>query len=155
MISDIKIYDSNLINYVSVDDLSYPVQKFEWAYPIVGDTIRRPFSAGRHDTRKSVEDMTIDMEGEILGATTSDYWAKRKALAAVVLPLPEQIAAVYRHSRIIITLDDSTVYHADVQLASYAMPLATTGAPTISPFMLSWECNAGYWSSSLGAPTRL
>lgn len=153
MITSIKLYDAQKLTYVDLDDLSLPLQKFSWEYPIVGDTLGRPFSAGRHDTRKTVNFMTLDAEGEILGSSTSDYWSKRKGLCNVALPRAAQ--TVYRHSYIEITLDDSTTYHADLQLASFSIPLAATGAPTVSPFMLSWEVNVGYWLNSMGAAAYL
>jgi hypothetical protein len=133
-------------SFVSLDEFPYPCQKLTWAYPVVGDTVARPFSAGRWDTRKSVEVMTIDVEGEIVTNTTSDYWIARKTLAAFVLPQKIQIPSIYRHSQIRMQIDgDTENYIADVQLTSYAIPLAATGSPTVSPFMFSWECNMAYW----------
>ena len=155
MITKIEVWDANKISSVELDTLTYPLQKFSWEYPMAGDTIPRPFSAGRHNSRKSVGYMTLDCEGEILGSSTSNYWANRKALVTKVLPARIQTPSVYRHSYIELTLDDSTIYHADLQLASYSIPLAATGAPTISPFMFSWEINEGYWLDALGAAALL
>ena len=155
MITKIEVWDANHISSVELDTLTYPLQKFAWEYPIVGDTIPRPFSSGRHDTRKSVGYMTLDCEGEILGSSTSNYWVNRKALVAKILPARAQTPSVYRHSYIEVTLDDSTKYHADLQLTSYSVPMTTTGAPTISPFMFSWEINVGYWLSDSGVATLL
>jgi len=133
-------------SYVALDEFPYPCQKLEWSYPIVGDTVPRPFSAGRYDTRRSVDVMTIDVEGEIVTNTTTEYWNARKALVAVVLPAKAQIPSINRHSAIKMQLDgDSEIYWAEVQLTSYSIPLAASGSPTVSPFMFSWECNFAYW----------
>ena len=155
MISDIKLWDSQHLTYVSLDDLNYPLQKFEWAYPVVGDNQPRPFTGGRHNSRKSVSYMTLDCEGEILGSSTSDYWTKRKALAYCALPKAIQASNIYRHSFMEITLDDGSSYHADLQMASYSIPLSASGAPTVSPFMFSWEINEGYWSDVYGSLVQL
>jgi hypothetical protein len=151
----IKVWDANHINGVALDDLTYPLQKFDWAYPIIGDDIQRPFSAGRWDTRKSVGSMEITCEGTIVAASTSDYWVKRKALVACVLPEMTQSPAIWKHSSLEITPDDGYTYLADVQLSSYAIPVAALGSPTISPFMFSWTCNLGYWTDASGSAVRL
>jgi len=158
MITSIHVYDANLLNSIELDEFPYPLNvSFKWDYPISGDTIQRPFSAGRHDTRQSVQFMTIDCEGEIVETTTTAYWTSRKALVECVLPTMVQPAGLYRHSQIRLVIDgDATVYTADVQLTSYSIPLTTDGAPTVSPFMFSWTCNLGYWTnSSTGDPVRL
>jgi len=148
VITEFLVYNAAGVTTVSLDTLTYPCQKLTWEYPIVGDSMQRPFSAGRHDSRKNVGMMTIDVEGEIVTNSTSSYWTARKALVSCVLPLKVQTPTVYRHSAIRMVIDgDSDHYWADVQLTSYSIPLATTGAPTVSPFMFSWECNAGYWTS--------
>jgi len=153
MITKIELWDAANLGYVELDTLTYPLQKFSWEYPIVGDDVQRPFSAGQYDTRKSVGSMTIDCEGEIVQTTTTLYWTARKALVAKVIPLYSQIS--YNHSTIKLTLDgDSQVYIAQVVLSSYSIPLAATGAPTISPFQFSWTCNKGYWLAN-GTPVLL
>ena len=146
MITKFRVWDANVLHSVDLDEFPYPCQKLAWEYPIVGDTINRPFSSGRHNTRRSVNMMTIDVEGEIVTNSTSDYWNARKALVSTVLPEPVQTPSVYRHSIIYMQIDgDTNWYSAEVQLSSYSIPLATTGAPTVSPFMFSWECNHAYW----------
>ena len=150
MITAFRLYgaEDNASDYVDLDDLTYPCQKLTWEYPVVGDTINRPFSSGRHNTRRSVNMMTIEVEGEIFTNSTSAYWSARKALVAKVLPLPVQVPSLYRHSVLRMQIDgDTDWYMAEVQLSSYSIPLATTGAPTVSPFMFSWECNAAYWTN--------
>jgi len=149
VITDFRVYNANFVyfnDYVTLDDLTYPCQKLTWEYPIVGDSQPRPFTAGRHDSRKNVGVMTLDVEGEIFTNTTTNYWIARKALARLVLPPAVQTPSIYSHSILRMQIDgDTTWYRADVQLTSYSIPLAATGAPTVSPFMFSWECNFGYW----------
>jgi hypothetical protein len=159
MISLIRITDADELFtglLLDEDNSPYPIQKFEWTYPIVGDDIPRPFSAGRHDTRKSADAMTIDCEGEILETTTTLYWSSRKALLSRVLPKREQAFDTYRHSLLEIKVDgDTETYHADVQLTSFAIPIAATGSPTVSKFMFSWSVNFGYWKNAAGEAVLL
>jgi hypothetical protein len=150
MITLIEVWDAQNLNFVELDEFPYPLNsKLSWEYPIVGQDIPRPFSAGRHNSRKSVDVMTIDCEGEIVENTTSGYWSSRKALVACVLPPLVQPFGVYRHSTIKLKVDgDNTIYFAEVQLASFSIPLAADGSPTVSPFMFSWTCNKGYWTNA-------
>ena len=146
MITSIAIYDALGLGSVGLDAFPYPLQEFSWQYPIIGDTVAKPFAAGRWDTRQSADAMTITCEGTIVENTTTAYWTSRKALLAKVLPAFAQDANTYRHSHIRMVLDgDATVYYADVQLSSFAVPVAATGSPTVSPFQFNWTCNFGYW----------
>lgn len=156
MITLLRIWDAYDFNVVQLDEDNgpYPVKKFTWEYPMVGDDIQRPFTAGRYDTRKSVGSMTIDMEGVILATSTAAYWTSRKALLNVVLPPIDQ--TIYKHSTIEMQIDgDPNSYHADVQLSSFSIPLSAEGSPTVSPFMFSWTCNAAYWKDSSQIAVRL
>ena len=148
MITSLLLYDPFLVGYVSLDEFPYPVQEFTWTYPVVGDDVQRPFAAGRYNTRKSADAMTITCEGEIVETTTALYWTSRKALVAKVLPDYVQASTAYRHSHIRMVLDgDTDTYYADVQLSSFAIPVAAKGSPTVSPFQFNWTCNLGYWTS--------
>jgi hypothetical protein len=153
MITSIYIWDAANLSGVELDTLTYPLQKFSWEYPIVGDDVMRPFASGQYDTRKSVGSMTIDCEGTIVTNSTTDYWTARKALVAKVLPLADQIS--YNHSTLKLKVDgDTQEYIAEIVLSSYSIPLASTGAPTISEFQFSWTCNKGYWLAN-GSPVLL
>jgi hypothetical protein len=157
MITLLRVYDPLLLGYVSLDDFPYPVSGFSWEYPIVGDDVQRPFAAGRYNSRKSADAMTITCEGNIVENTTTAYWTSRKALVSKVIPDYAQGPTTYRHSHLRMQIDgDTDTYYADVQLSSYAVPLSTTGAPTVSPFQFNWTCNLGYWSSlTYGTPAKL
>jgi hypothetical protein len=133
-------------NGLELDTLTYPLQLLTWAYVMAGDDISRPFTSGRYNTRKSVNHMTIDCEGEIIATTTTAYWQARKSLVAAVIPAQEQPFGTYHHSILNMKLDDSaSIYVANVVLSSYSIPLAAKGSPTVSPFQFSWTCNEGYW----------
>ena len=157
----IKIVNAPNNHEIFMDEFPYPLQKFDWTYSIVGDDVPKPFSAGNYDTRKNVGPMTIDMEGEIVESSTTAYWSRRQALLQDVVPNHDQPAGTTRHSQLIIKLDNwggsgGQQFSADVQLSSFSIPIAAKGSPTISPFMFSWTCNAGYWTNtSTGILTRL
>lgn len=139
---------------IELDDLIYPLNKFSW-YPELGNS-RFPKSnaPGSWKTRSRTQTMTIEISGAILGSTTAEYWTRRKALAAKIIPPPDDPAyPEFDHTRFIATFDgDATVYYADCILTSNIGALESTGAPTVSEFELMFECREGYWTAGLGGP---
>jgi hypothetical protein len=90
----------------------------------------------------------------ILADTTSQFWTRRKALAAKIIPPPDDPPyPEYDHVRFIAQFDgDGNTYYADAVLRSNIGALEVTGAPTIQEFELMFECRAGYWTNGLGGP---
>jgi hypothetical protein len=89
--------------------------------------------------------MSINMEGHILGDSTSDYWTNRKELLGVVIPDPTYLHLYRFHSRVDVKIDgDTETYYAYVILKDYEVPLEAL-YPTVTPFQFQWENVFGYW----------
>jgi hypothetical protein len=137
---------------IELDTLVYPLQKFSWTYEITNSKFGKTNSSGCWKTRSRVQTMTIELNGEILSDSTSQFWTRRKALMAKAIPPPTDAAyPEYDHTRFIATFDgDGTTYYADGILISNIGALEATGAPTVQAFQLTYECRDGYWTAGLG-----
>lgn len=147
MLSLIRIYKAGLGSDIVVNELTgvlkYPVRRFEWTQPTRGDDLPKLATAGMHDRYKDVEAMAIEMEGDILGNETDDYWVNRKALLAVVIPTNDHIYRYHGHLQIKLDGDGET-YWCNVDLDEYDAPLEAF-YPTRTPFLFQWTNNFGYW----------
>jgi hypothetical protein len=100
---------------------------------------------GQHPRFSDVEVMSINMEGHILGNSTTDYWVNRKELLAVVIPNPAYLHLYRYHHRLDIKIDgDSETYYSYVILKEHEEPMSTDGY-SVSPFQFQWENVFGYW----------
>lgn len=137
---------------LEMDTLLYPLFKFGWTYETSGSQFPRSNSPGSWKTRSRVQHMTIEMNGVILADTTAQFWTRRKALAAKIIPPPVDAPyPEYDHVRFIAQFDgDGTTYYADAILRSNIGALEVTGAPTIQEFETMFECRNGYWTAGLG-----
>jgi hypothetical protein len=146
----VDLYASSL----ELDDLSYPLFKFGWTPELGESSFPKSNSSGSWATRSRVQSMTIECNGVILADTTSQFWTRRKALAAKIIPPPDDPPyPEYDHVRFIAQFDgDGNTYYADAVLRSNIGALEVTGAPTIQEFELMFECRAGYWTNGLGGP---
>lgn len=147
MLTQIKFWDAGLVNSVQVNEFTfpfyYPVERFIWHQPTRGDDLPVMEGAGKHDRYSDVDALPLEMEGHFLTDTTTQYWEKRKALMAILVPNNDH---VYRyHSHVQIKLDgDSETYWANLTLKDYDAPLEAN-YPTVTPFHFQWEINFGYW----------
>jgi hypothetical protein len=123
---------------------NYPVEEFIWHTPTRGESPRNLQSGGGHFHKSYADPMPIEMQGHLLADSTSEYWTRRKALLAVIVP---DIDPVYRfHSVIQMQLDgDGNVYYANVILKDYDIPLIAN-YPTVTAFQIQWEAPVGYWT---------
>lgn len=136
--------DDNFIEQLELDTLVYPLQKFSWPYETDGAEIGKMQSPGRHSWHKFVRNLPIDLEGEILADSTSQFWTRRKALLEKIIPEPT--GTVYDPVKFRMTVDgDSNVYYAFCVLESMVGALTASGSPTVSEFMLGFSCRFGYW----------
>lgn len=139
----------NYAGTTELDTLLYPLQRFSWEYVTSGYAARKPYGAGRWKTRRDVEYMTIQVGGEILASSTSEYWTRRKALMTDIIPPPTN--EDYDHVKFLLTVDgDATQYYAMCILDQNLGALESDGSPTVSAFELSFECREGYWKSVSG-----
>jgi len=153
MLTSVILRDAFSINSITVNDATYPLNKFDWNQDMVGDDLRRMDGPGRHLNYKHPETLPISMEGHILADSTSAYWTARKALLAVVIPDPIQTTAI--HGTIRIQIDgDTEVYYVEVVLKDWAIPLEAL-YPTVTPFMFQWESFTGYWNKLSGGIGRI
>lgn len=143
----VRISDPLNINHVDLDEFPYPLQKFDWDYNFVGDTQSKQQSFGRWDTTNRVEVLNIHSEGEIVENTVANYWTSRLALTDIVVPDP--IQTVKKNCKIVIELEGhtGTQYFANCQIVQQSIPVAALGSPTVSPFMMEFTCNKGYWTN--------
>lgn len=138
---------------LEMDTLLYPLFKFGWTYGTGNSQFPKSNSPGSWKTRSRVQVMTIEMNGVILADTTSQFWTRRKALAAKVIPPPTDAAyPEYDHVRFIAQFDgDGNTYYADAILISNIGALdVAVQSPTVEEFELMFECRDGYWRNGLG-----
>ena len=138
---------------LELDTLLYPLFKFGWTYETANSQFPKSNSSGSWKSRSRVQTMTIECNGVILADTTSQFWTRRKALAAKIIPPPDDAAyPEFDHVRFSALFDgDGTTYYSDAILTSNIGALEVTGAPTIQEFQLTFESRDGYWRS--GSPT--
>jgi len=143
MLTSVVLKDAASINSITVNNATYPLEKFDWGPDLIGDDLRKMDGPGRHFNFKHVETMPITMEGHILADSTSAYWTARKALLAIVIPDYTQVIPI--HGTINIVLDgDAETYFTRIILKSSDVPLQAL-YPTVTPFMFQWESFDGYW----------
>ena len=141
----------NYTSQVELDTLIYPLFKFGWTPELNSGEFPKTNSSGSWKSRSKVDAMTIEMNGAILADTTSDFWTRRKALVAKLVPPPTFVGTELDHVRFAATFDgDGTTYYADCILQSNIGALEATGAPTIQEFQTMFTCRDGYWRS--GSP---
>jgi hypothetical protein len=142
----IDAYASSL----ALDDLVYPLSKFEFPPIMEGSKIGKQQNPGRWPTRRYVREMDITIEGRILATDTSDYWVKRKALMVKAVPDPTNTA--YDPIRIDLVIDgDGNTYTAQCSLESLGGALdVALASPQMSEFQLQYSCSAGYWTGPGG-----
>lgn len=147
MLQSIVFWNAGLALSIAVNEFTYPfyypVHRFVWDQPTRGDDLPNMEKPGRHPRYSDVDAMPVTMEGHFLTNNTTEYWQKRKALMAILVP---QNYHGYRyHSRVHIKLDgDSETYWADLTLKDYDAPLEAN-YPTVTPFQFQWEADYGYW----------
>lgn len=129
---------------LELDDLNYPLQKFDWSYQMEGAEIGKMQAPGRHNWRKDVRYLPIDLEGEILANTTTEFWDKRKALMQKVIPAFDNIEPNPVKFRLQVD-GDSNFYYAFCVQETNVGALEATGAPTVQEFQLGFSCRFGYW----------
>lgn len=140
---------------LELDTLLYPIFKFGWTYETSNTPFQKSNSSGSWKTRSRVNAMTIECNGVILADTTSQFWTRRKALAAKVIPPPNDAAYPNKdHVRFIAQFDgDGNTYYADAILVSNIGALdVAVNSPTVEEFELTFECRDGYWTNGLGGP---
>lgn len=139
---------------LELDTLLYPLFKFGWTYETSNTGFPKSNSSGSWKTRSRVQTMTIECNGVILADTTAQFWTRRKALAAKIIPPPDDAPyPEYDHVRFIAQFDgDGNTYYTDAILKSNIGALEVTGAPTIQEFELMFESRDGYWTNGLGGP---
>ena len=148
MYTSIKIYEAGpapasiVVNELT-PPLNYPVEVFNWTDPTRGDPIPKMQAAGRHDRYSDIDSMLINMQGHIMGDTTTEYWTMRKALLAIVIPKPGHLFRY--HGTIEIQLDgDAETYWCNVTLEDRDTPTEAL-YPTVTPFQFQWTNEFGYW----------
>lgn len=152
MLTSVRIWNaplsaSCLLNEVS-PAVNYPITDFTWTQPTKGDPLPKMEEAGQHPRFSDVDVMALNMEGDIVGNNTSDYWTVRKALLAVVIPNPSYQHLYRHHSRIDVKFDgDGETYYAYVILKDHEEPMSTAQWCS-TPFQFQWECVFGYWRRS-------
>lgn len=148
MLTSVKIWNAPLTLVCElnrVDPVRFPIKVFEWDEPTKGNPIPKMEVPGQHDRYNPIDAMNINMEGDIVGTTTAEYWVNRKELLAVVIPDFED-SQIYRyHSHIQIKLDgDNETYYANVILKTRSTPMRAL-YPTVTEFQFQWENPYGYW----------
>ena len=132
---------------LELDTLLYPLRRFSWEYQMDGDNVPKTQQAGSWKAPKFVSSLPIEMEGTILADTTSEFWTRRKALLAKVIPAFANV--IFDHVKFLLTVDgDAEVYYAFAVLEQSVGALEVTGSPTISDFQLMFNCREGYWRKS-------
>jgi hypothetical protein len=128
---------------------NYPVEEFIWHNSTRADSPPNLQAQGGHYHHAYLDPMSIEMRGHILSTDTSDYWVKRKALLAAVVPLPTDSGRYT--GKISMQIDgDSSTYYANVILKDWDIPLQAL-YPTVTAFQIQWENPFGYWRTTAGA----
>ena len=147
MLTSVKIWKAGLAQSVILNEITptvkFPIHDFTWSQPTRGDALPKMESPGQHDRYSDIDAMALNMEGDIVGSTTTEYWTNRKELLACVVPAKEH---VYRyHSHIQIKIDgDSETYWCNVTLEEWEAPMRAL-YPTVTEFQFQWSNPYGYW----------
>ena len=148
MLTSVRIWNAGLTLSVILNEINpvkYPITDFVWTQPTKGDPIPKMEVPGQHDRKSQVDVMAINMEGDIVGDTTENYWVRRKELLAVVIPDFEDSQIFRYHSHIQIKIDgDSETYWANLTLKDYEVPMRAL-YPTVTEFQFQWDNPYGYW----------
>jgi len=148
MLSMVRIWNAPLSSSCLLNETNpvrFPVKGFTWTQPTKGDALPKMEEPGQHFRFSDVDVMALNMEGDIVGNSTSDYWVNRKELLAVVIPQPSYLHLYRFHSRLDVKVDgDSETYYCYVILKEHEEPMSTAGY-SVSPFQFQWENVFGYW----------
>ena len=155
MIDLIKIYKADGITSITVnDDVSYPVEMFNWTPTMIGDDLPHLQGPGRFPNYKEVEAMPIEMEGHIKANTPELYWTARKALLNIVIPDFNQTFGWHGYVEFQ-AADTTTLYRQKVHVVHWEVPIEAL-YPTVTPFRFEWEGLDGYWTDKgTGLPAKL
>ena len=91
MLTMVKIWNAPLSSSCLLNETNpvrFPVKGFTWTQPTKGDPLPKMEEPGQHARFSDVDVQALNMEGDIVGNSTSDYWVNRKELLAVVIPNP-------------------------------------------------------------------
>lgn len=139
------------LDTIDSNGVGFPLDVFSWHPEMDGSDIGKMQAPGRWPWRKVVRNMPITVEGTILARTTTEYWSQRKALMAKCFPSPTN--TLYDPVKFELVVDgDANTYYAFCVLedAAGALDTQSTRSPTVSKFMLSYSCRAGYWTGPTG-----
>lgn len=149
MLTSVRIWNAPLTTSCLLNEVTpavkFPVTAFTWSQPTKGDPLPKMEEPGQHLRFSDVDVMALNMEGDIVGNNTSDYWVNRKELLTVVIPDPDYSHLYRYHSHIQIKVDgDSETYWCNVTLKDHEEPLSTVQWCS-TPFQFQWENVFGYW----------
>lgn len=124
------------------------VSTFSTAIVLKGQPLPVLNESGRADTHAPIDMMVITFAGRIYGTSDSDYWTRRLALAAALLP--DQGENVdYLHGRLSVTAPNGTSMYADYHTVGWE-PMFDTEAPKVGPYKVTLEVPYGYWRNASG-----
>jgi hypothetical protein len=138
MIFNTITYYDNDGNSIAIGDTVYPAQDFSMKVYQVNSPVKKTQSPGRFPSFSYPEFREINIAGEILGDSASDYNTKVRALKAVVNPARRTFATARRHGTLIMTFfGDATIYGAYVIVDQFETPKEAL-YPSVGPYTITW-----------------
>ena len=118
-------------------------------HPIVRrDASRKLEESGQWDAPGDVTAMAITADALISGTSDSDYWTRRAALMAVLLPNQgSQLENV--NGTAYVTFSGQSEVYAPIALESLSPPI-TVDIPHATAFHVEWVNDYGYWRAVSG-----
>lgn len=122
---------------IALGDTTYPAQDFTMDVYQINDAVKKVQFPGRWATFSYPEYREINVAGEILGDSASDYNTKASAMrSAIQVPYKTQTAR--RHGTLSMTFfGDGNTYSAYVILSSLKTPV-TAQYPSVGSYSVSW-----------------
>jgi hypothetical protein len=121
------------------------VSDFTWSQRMVGDSPKKLQTHGNWPSFRDVSVMELQMEGVIVGADPTDYWAQRQALIKAAVPPPGYSRAFYEHGTLQMVLPGVGTASCLVNLVDWASPMAASNGST-SRYSFTWHADAGFWT---------
>lgn len=130
----------------SSKDGPYKVSDFTWKPRMGGQGLPRLNTPGSWPGHLDPRELVLDLEGRIVASDPSDYWDKRKALIASLVPPPTYNRSIFHHGTLTMTPPGESAAWLLVNLLDYDIPLtAQIGRST--EYRLSWVAYFGYWQT--------
>ena len=122
------------------------VKGLAWKYEMAGEDFGKQGESGNHPAAVVVRKLLVTLNGQIKGASPTEYWANRSALLTALLP-DEGAPVSYYTGRLHVAPTGGTAVYADVVMVDNDFTSTVDEGTKTSLYTVNWRCDRGYWSA--------